>query len=250
VWKITSKGIVYICHDATKRYDEPPNQVLAHTTLSKEIFRMVPLDPGAAIATNSFINVSTEAINPGAGCMLAFCENQSSQFWANQIRAYGNHGITTKGCEAITIPNYFGVSTDDLKSLADIAVNNVDSLPQPLPPMQFIFIDGQATFTASHPLNGSGLLVVNGDLNIEGSFTSTFSGYIFATNSVCIKNTNFRGNGCIISNDVVFSPPYNGSNPMPTIRYDQDLIRAVQQNISRFRESSFQRNEFTGFSER
>jgi len=80
-----------------------------------------------------------------------------------------------------SISSVFGVSQAELLALASIKVASVSELPLPLPAMALIVIQGNATFTTSHPLEGSGILVVLGNLTLQAGSNSSFNGVIYAT---------------------------------------------------------------------
>ena len=78
-----------------------------------------------------------------------------------------------------SIPSIFGVSQNELATLANYNVPDVTGLPATLPGMSLIVIQGDATFTTARPLVGSGILVVLGNLTIPAG--SSFSGVIYVT---------------------------------------------------------------------
>lgn len=82
-----------------------------------------------------------------------------------------------------SIDSVFGVTQAELLSLASVNVPDVASLPDPLPAMSLIVVQGNATFTTAKPLVGSGILVVLGNLTIPANSESTFNGVIYTTGS-------------------------------------------------------------------
>ncbi|HPC77983.1 MAG TPA: hypothetical protein PK811_06575, partial [bacterium] len=73
----------------------------------------------------------------------------------------------------------FGLNLNELSNLADISVSSVSELPEKLPSSALIYIDGNAQFTRDRPLNGGGILIVNGNLVIHAGSNSSFTGIIY-----------------------------------------------------------------------
>ena len=256
VWYIESTGYVFRRHDDTKPYNISPNEVVAKARVSTEIRRLKLQLP--------------------AECAYIVKDGGSWWWWWNRkVKIYKNGRIIGGdkiGCGRVSglqplvysggivtgsprfqsglddpTPNYvFGVSTSDLKSLADYAVDSVSSLPFPLPDMSLIYIDGNATFNSSKPLRSSGILFVNGNLTISAESNSLFNGLIYVTGNATIYDP------CLISGCVI---AYTGlilsrslSTDVAEIDYDSSILNSVRQQICQYRENRSVYRVFSGIS--
>ncbi|MFQ5905941.1 MAG: hypothetical protein ACE5JA_05155 [bacterium] len=132
----------------------------------------------------------------------------------------------------LEIPAVFGVSKQELKTMADYLVDHVDDLPSPMPDMSFTYIDGNATFNSNRPLIGGGLLVVDGNMTIAANSFSDFAGVIYVTG-------NYTGNAPMILSGTVVVRGHvymSGGVDVSEVVYNASVIETVMQNIGQYRE--------------
>ncbi len=81
-----------------------------------------------------------------------------------------------------SIQEVFGVTQQELENMADLK-GFISDIPNPLPGMQLIFIDGDdgtVTFDSNRPLVGSGILVIlDADVVITANSNANFNGLIY-----------------------------------------------------------------------
>ncbi|MCB4791766.1 MAG: hypothetical protein LHV68_07750 [Elusimicrobia bacterium] len=235
VWFLASKGYIYLRRDASVPYNQPPNQIVAKARASTEIRRIQLNTQGCGALVNNGSNVTINARGRVYGI-----------FGTVTNLAPANYGDNTRftGYTNPTVSYVFGVTEAELKAIADHVVSTVNDLPDPIPEMSLIYIDGNAAFSAARPLDASGILFVNGNLTIGNMSMSKFSGLIY------VKGTASISDGCSISGSII---AYGGltlsrAGPQDTadIQFDANIINSVAQQICNYREIKSSYRVFTG----
>jgi hypothetical protein len=249
IWQLESTGVVYVRNDSnlSTAYNVSPNQVLATKTVRSEIQKLsCRLPDNAAISiptsSNAAVTIGTTewharvvggqtgrgvssssgtapGVNVGGGSTLS-----GTSAWSNGAAA-GSFSMNT----------VFGVtSPSDIVAVADITVNDEALLPSPLPQMQMIFINkgGNVLFNAARPLSGSGILIVNGNLTIDGG-PSSFNGVIWVSGTYT-QNGPSTVNGSVIVAGA--SAAINGGGgDFAEVYWDPFMFNQVQQQLSQYR---------------
>lgn len=246
VWQITSVGRIF------QRTPNQPDKEISKATVSTEIRRINLRTSNAAVTVDDLaamkqMDQTKYRIRGGdqSEAGIAFYKN-SEEGTLNDLtkqtlpNVTGNPALMhfPNNTPEISIPNVFGMSLSDLKSYADFSVTKVSDLPSPYPRMALVVIDPPpnevVTFNDKHPLNGGGILVINGGLVIDNSATTTFSGLIYVTRNVTIQGA-VSITGAVISGGSSFR--LSGSGDIATVQYDSGILQTVRQQLGNYREN-------------
>jgi hypothetical protein len=201
VWQVEADGIIFVDSDGDQTldwtdsngngyYDQgEPGEAVAMRKLRADFQRLALVLPAGSAAVQGS---NCGQIDTTVGTTRARVRGSFNGLGIACANATGNPvttGTSISGSTAVLktvnpynagVSSVFGVSQSELVGLANLVVPNVASLPATLPPMSLIVIQGNATFTTAQPLNGSGILVVFGNLTIPGAY-STWDGVIYTT---------------------------------------------------------------------
>ncbi len=251
VWQLESTGVVYVRNTSNMSvlYNQSPNQVLASKTVRSEISKIAVAPP--ANAALSIPNCSNVAIGSsanqvrvvggpsgiGVGCSSGSISPAPSSNLGSGATLSGN-GPWQLGAGSFALTNVFGVTSQGaLANLADINVNNESALPNPLPPMQLIMINKGAgqmvTFGPSNPLNGSGILVVIGNLTIASDPNpSSFNGVIYVSGTYTQTQPSTINGTVIVAGS---SANIQGSGSFSEVYWDPFMMNQVKQQLRQYR---------------
>jgi hypothetical protein len=193
IWQFDSYGRVFVDKNndsqmtftdsnGSGRFDwGEPGEVIAMKKVRAEAQRLSLVLPGGNAALQSSncaaVNLTSGAANnrvlgSNAGMALA-CKNGTGSPQTSGATMTGNPTTSsTVNPYNDSIASVFGVSQSELVGLATITVPDVASLPNPMPSMALIVIQGNADFTTAQPLVGSGILVVFGNVTIAANSKS------------------------------------------------------------------------------
>ncbi|MFA5160754.1 MAG: hypothetical protein WC421_00755 [Elusimicrobiales bacterium] len=251
VWYLESAGYIYKKVDPAKAYNVSPNVVLSRVRASTEIRRIslsLPMEAAFTVKNGGSGSTRTVVLNKN-GRVMGMTGVGACRYSGNAPTV--NTGATLAGSQAsATITNdptplyVMGVSSADLKLLADYVVTDTSLLPATLPEMTLMFVDGNAVFSSTRPLVGSGVLFVNGNLSITAGSNSYFSGFIYATGTTTIYDP------ALISGAVVGytggTISRSGATSVAEIDYDSAILNAVRQQICQYRENKSTLHVFIG----
>lgn len=247
VWYIVSLGIVYQKNNGTKKYYEPPNKVLDSVVMDTEIRRLsmyMPADAAILSANRGdwvLLNNRLRIIGPNQGYAVTYLQGTGNPTNARaDITGFvENFKGFDKAIYNLSPDNVFGVDVSTLSAMADIYVEDIKDLPNPLPEMQLVFINGTATFNSAHPLVGSGILFVNGQLHISGT-GSDWRGLIYTMEDFHVEAVaTFYGS--IIAGYGLGSTMGNKIRAQGTegdfteIYFDPDILAQVRQLLGQYR---------------
>jgi hypothetical protein len=247
MWHLMSEGIVYVDNDNTVPYDQPPNVVLARRQMRTDIQRLQIRPPAdAAIFStrgNRFSVNNGVRVRGGAGAGLAFQSSTGTPVYPAGTVIATPQTQTTGVAVTYDIPSVFALSRQELIATADVVVPSADigTLPAVWPAMGLVVITGNATFGPSAPnqrLNGSGVLVVFGDLTILQNSLSQFSGVIYVEGRVTIAEP-ATINGTVIA----ATPPALAGNYVTLaggadhveVNFDAAILTQLRQQMGQYR---------------
>lgn len=226
VWRLESEGLVYVRNDKTKQPDQSPNLVLARSTMRREIQRLgLQLPANAAInavrADN--VNISKAGRVQGGASGIGVAYPPSTGTIKNMGTVTGSPAQNTTGA-SFQLKDVFGVTQQELLSMADIVVDDESQLPNPMPAMALVVIKGNATFNAKKSLNGSGILVVLGNLILNPQSNSYFNGVIWVGGQLNISPPAVINGSVVAMNNVNLS----AGNEISEINYDPAILSQVR----------------------
>ncbi len=255
VWQLQSTGAVYVRNttDMTVAYNQLPNKVLSTQTLRSEISRFGGVVPSAAVSIQSCSSAgigSTPAGLSGAGPNARVLGGPSAPGVACRSSSGSpvvGSGATLSGTPASTgglntnsfrLYDVFGVSTlADLAGIADVNVTSAAGLPANMPAMQIVIINAGAgvpvQFTTVNPLQGSGILVVVGDLTLSGG--STWNGIVYVMGNVTITAPASVYGTVIVANTGATATITGGSGTWAEVYYDPFILAQIAQQIGQYR---------------
>ncbi len=240
VWRLTCVSYVFRQIDPAKRFDEPPNQVLGTDIMGTEIRRMTMAPPGQAAlcsrtASQTTINAKASILGGALGAGIFTASGTGTVVQTNSPSINGSPGIASSStyddsCEAV-----FGVSSTELRALADVRVTDPANFPYPLGTNQIIFVDVPTlTLTPAKPLVGTAVVYVQGDLVFAYNTKSFFTGLLYVDGDLTIREP-CEINGTVICNGTV---SVDGQSDWVNISYDDDALNRLRAEIGQYRLSA------------
>jgi hypothetical protein len=234
VWRIRAIGIVFRRVDPGRPYNAAPNQVLARDLAETELRRLTLAPPGAAaICTSQPGTTVVNAKGKVAGVTGAgICHPQGGPgptyppgtvTGLPPVSALAGYDATQK--------SVFGVTEDELRSIADDIVYNPVDFPSPIPPGSVLFVDGNITFDAARPLRGNGIVYVRGNVTLAPSSNSWFTGFLYATGNVDMNAP------CELAGSVVAlgRAQVLGTMDVANVSYDDATLNTLRTEIGQYR---------------
>src|SRR5262249_12504508 len=190
--EIESRGIIYIDNTATCAISSySTSKVLVEQDLKTNFQRLGLVLPGGNAALNTgsastvLIGNGTDKARVQGGTYTGLahaCSGSSPSISCATITGdlAGSPVDSVVSPFNGTINSVFGVTQSELLGSADATYGNAAAMPASWT-MKLYVVTGDATFTTTKPLAGSGVLVVMGNLTIPAG--STFNGVIYVTGS-------------------------------------------------------------------
>lgn len=237
IWLLESEGIVYHQRDPSRPYDLHPNAVIARESMRTEIQRLTLVLPAnAAINAARGDAVSSQSKTRLMGNKnIAIAYPPATGTPSTSGTVTGDPARSTVDPYNGGIPSVFGVSQQELINMADLVVSGAADLPADLPDMYLICVRGDAAFTPSRPLRGSGILVVFGSLTIDAGTASSFNGLIYVTGNYT-QNAPSQVSGAIVGGGPI---AIRGSSDFSEVVYDSAILTQIQRQMGQYR---FNRN--------
>jgi hypothetical protein len=252
MWQFDSTGLIFIDKNGNSLMDwtdangngvfdwGEDGEIIAMKTIRSEAQRLSLVLPAGNAALQSS-NCSTVNLTSGAaknrvlgstaGIGIA-CKNGTGSPSTTGATVTGNPAIQTNvNPYNDSIPSVFGVNMTELLALATVKVPDVPSLPDPMPAMSLVVIQGNATFTTAKPLIGSGILVVLGNLTIPASSKSTFNGVIYVT------GTYSQSGPSLILGSIVSQGGISliGGADITEVDWDATMVQMVRNSLGGYR---------------
>lgn len=215
---------------------EGPNARLAAAEVATEMRRLTIAPPAnAAICANrlDYVTIGNRSRLRGSETGVVAAE------YTGSLHIYSG-GEVLADTRSATLPEYttsyqgiFGVDLSQLKSMADISTSaGTAGLPTQLPDFSLVVIEGDATFTAEHPLRGTGLLVVHGNLTIESGSNSFFNGVLHVSGDVEMRAPAYI-RGTLIAQGRVNLAGTGGD--YVELEHDPDIVSRLLQVMGQYR---------------
>lgn len=252
LWRIRSHGYVYRKDPAAPpgtHFYQYPNQVLDQTTLETEIFRLQIRDYGAAIIGNKGEDIiirNTGGLSGGEGYALMWNtgvptpSTPTNLMTSNQPDGpYYSTSLKGEPPNALDWFEVFGVA--DASVIAGLADIKGDSHRDTGAAMALTYIkpkDGTLAFRdyrsdtpenpGNRPVNGGGILVVDGNMWVKNWNTNVFNGVIYVTGDLKIEQlTNFVGQ-FIVKGKIDWTPT--------DIEYNPAVLASIRMKLCQYRE--------------
>jgi hypothetical protein len=253
IWQLESVGCVIFGEYPTERGCDPPPvgsgaKIIARERVRAEIQRLNLLLPGGGAAIYGRradrINIGTGSrVQGGSGTGIAYPENTGSITNSGVVTGSTVVAPDSDNPPKLTIQDIFGVTSQEVLSMADINVDSVGELPQEgLPQMNLIVIRGNATFDANYPLLGSGILIVFGNLTISANTNASFSGVIYVTGDFSMAQPSLISGAVIAAGNADPSTAGTGgrvtltsSGDIAEVDFDQSIVDQIQAQMGNYR---------------
>jgi hypothetical protein len=192
VWQLESTGYVAL-NKGTGIFDD--TKIISRETVRAEIQRLNLNLPGGGAAIyarrGDGVNISAGSKvqggtvygleypnNTGAptGCIVGCVTGSPS---GSIIDLSADPSSSPVKPSKLSLVDVFGVTAQEIQSMADINAASIADLPKTLPQMSLIVVRSSVVFDTTTPLNGSGILVVFGDLTIPANTNASWSGVIW-----------------------------------------------------------------------
>jgi len=212
-------------------------KVLARAVVGTEIRRLVLQPPGSAAicahrADLVYLRNRSKILGGENGAGLIYPPDTGSPHLYSGHELSGNPARQSVDPYEDDISDVFGkLEKSDIRAMADVYVTSVDDLPEQLPYFSFVYIEGNATFTSSHRLRGTGVLFVNGNLTLSDSSNSFYSGLIYVDGNY-LQYAPSMVSGTIIVTGTV---DIQGSGDYSEVDFDQDIIDRVRNMMGHYR---------------
>lgn len=233
IWQIESVGIVYARKDITKAYNQSPNRQLANVVARTEVQRVNLVLPGnAAINARRGDAVTTETksrVIAGTDIGVLHPSATGTPTLNGGVSASVVDGTASPYLDSIQ--DVFGVGQRELIGMADVVAYSMADVPSPLPSMTLTVVRGNATFTDTKPLIGTGILVVLGDLTIVADSFSNFNGLIFVTGDY-EQNAPSQVSGAIVGHGII---DLKGAGDFSEVTLDTALLTLIQKEMGQYR---------------
>jgi len=257
VWYIESTGYVFRRKDLDKKFNEPPNELLGKSIVSTEIRRLNLNLPACACITYDM----------GSGSIYNVVINENGiidgqkqygigySIGSNSAKLNGVSPKTGKiatpnqylgGLSNPTVLFILGVSSTELKNMADYSVTSVNALPAKLKDMSLVYIDGNADFNSSHQLSGSGIVFVNGNMTVAANSNCLYRGLVYVAGTATI-NEPATISGCLVAYKGLTLSRANALD-IASIEYDLASITNIRQQVCLYRENKSVSRMYAGAS--
>jgi hypothetical protein len=243
IWRIRSHGYIYRKDPQAPpgtRFYQYPNEVLDQIELETEIRRLQVNDYLCGIHTTT-----NTTFNNGTKVKIVAPEGYAVKYTGGSISPATAPTSFTSGLgtpyknspqDDLDWFEMFAVADGPtLASLADFTITDLSQLPMSMSTMAITYIKppgGTATFDQQRPLNGGGILVVDGNLTIAAGSASTFSGVIY------VRGNYFQSSPTAISGQVIVRGASTVESPSDTanIEYNPSIINEIRRQLGQYRE--------------
>jgi len=250
VWSIVSTGYIFRKMDPNLPYNIAPNEIKARAKIATQ-FRRLSLNVPAGLVMRSLqmagggasaltINNAARVASRKSGIPAINYYSGSSASPIYQGTANSGNIIGGVAALSASAPKYldpltvFGVGKDEYRLMADITSSNFPTdFPANFPEMSLVFIDGNATFTATNPLRGSGILYVTGNLTLQANSNALFNGLIFVEGNFSMYAPALVSGAVMVGGASVL---IDGTGDTSEIDYDENVLADVRQQIAQYRE--------------
>lgn len=244
VWRVRSTGYLYVREDATKGWNEKPNRVVHHVTVETEFQRLAIRPPARAALLadrgDEVIISRGGRVRGATGGAIVYRQGTGRPAVDKRAEVTSESGapVSQASSKSMVAPDYdlteievFGVRPNELKALADVSVDNTDSLTSGLPQLGIVYIDGNAVFDEKHPLQGGGVLYVNGNLEITKRANASFFGQVYVAGDLTMEAPSVLSGSVIVLGKV----DLRGAGDVSEIAYNDDILSVVKQKLGQYR---------------
>ena len=240
-WRLRSVGYVYRKMDENAEFNEDPNLVLATEFAETDVLRAVINLPGqAAINVNdgNSCHINTKGrINGAAAAGIYFPYGSGTPTvgarWEQRVT--GTPGLAAGTTYDDSYKAVFSLTYAELSSMADQVITTPANFPSPLPDNSFIVGDmSSIEFDLGNPLQGSGLVIIRGNVSLQTGNNSLFSGLLYVEGNLTIRDP------CEINGSIICTGnlTIQGSADYATVNYDEDALSTLMSSFGNYRRAN------------
>ena len=240
-WRLRSVGYVYRQMDSTAAFNVAPNQVLATEFAETDVLRAVINLPGQAAINvndgNSCLINTNGRVRGGSFAGIYYPQGSGTPTTgpSSQNRVTGTPGLAAGTTYDDSYEAVFGLTFAELSSMADQVVTSSANFPSPLPDNSVIVADiASMQFDNSNPLQGSGLVVVRGNVTLNPGNNSLFSGLLYVEGNLTVRAPCELNGSVICTGNMTIQ----GSGDYATINYDEDALSAIMNSFGNYRRAN------------
>ena len=260
VWHLESEGCVFRRSRADKALGEDVNIRIARSVLATEVRRLNVALPGSAgliqsradevdVKKGTLISSTVQAIgyraNTGSPKISAGASVTAPVKNAALPLLTATGGYMDGAVRRISVEEIFGVSMTTLRSMADVSSNTVrikknwkkQRLGTTIPDNSLVVYQGtvakgnKIVFDKKFPLRGTGIVVINGDVEFKRGSASNFNGILVVLGKLTVHGP-AKFTGTVIATK---KSHIHGKKNDVQIIHDPSLVTRMLQELSRYR---------------
>jgi hypothetical protein len=239
VWLLRSLGYVIQKRDLSKAWNVRPNRVLAMTTLEGEIQRLSlqpPAQSAISVADGNGLHINTKARvrggATGAGVFYPTGSGTPTTGPAGETRVTGSPALSASATYNDSLKSVFGVTRDELRSMADLVITSANDFPDPVPANAIVFVEvNSITFDAARSLNGTAIVYIEGNVSMISGNNSSFSGLLYIDGTFTMRETSDIYGALVVTGNATMQ----GSGDSSSVYYDDDVLAALRTQIGQYR---------------
>jgi len=235
VWRIESDGAIY------RKLENAPlgtgkNTRIARALVATEIRRMairMPASASLCAARGDRVTVGARVSihgDPGAG--IAYPSSTGTATLLSGSQVSGSPGQTSSPGLSVSLESVFGTDLSGVRAAAAYATEDASDLPNPLPPLSLVVIEGDATFDDARPLRGTAIVVVTGNCTIATGSNSFFGGVLWVGGDLTVRAPALL-TGTVIVGGRADLRGLGGDHV--ELQQDDDVVRRLLQNLGQYR---------------
>lgn len=240
-WHLRSLGYVFRRNDANVPFNQSPNVVLASELAETDVLRAVLNLPGQAavnVSDGNSAHINTNGrIVGGSGAGIYYPQGSGTPTTgpASQNRVTGSPRLSPGTTYDDSYSAVFGLTLDELKAMANAVISDEDDLPTPIPNNGLVVIESASFhFDATHPLIGTGIVIVSGNCNINPGSNSLFSGLLYVDGSLTIRSPSEINGSVVCTGNMTVQ----GASDYAVINFDADALSAILSSFGNYRRAN------------
>ena len=239
VWLIRSIGYIYQKRDPGKLWNERPNRVLASATLESESRRLSLLPPAqSAVSVDMGANCTVNTMGrvrgglTGSGIYYPSGTGNPPTGPAADNRVTGTPALSASAGYQDSIEQVFGVSRDELRTMASLVITDPADFPDPVPENSIIFVEcASISFDSSRSLNGTAALYIDANVQLQPGNNSNFNGLLYVDGALTMRQRSDIHGAVVVRGNMTIQ----GSGDYASVWYDDDVLNSLRLAIGKYR---------------
>jgi hypothetical protein len=237
VWRIESRGLVYVRPRADLPLGQGPNRLIANATVATEVRRLTMAPPASAalcapssgvVTLGRRVRIRADQLGVGLGSTSGTMSIDPT----TEITASTDYAAVPGYADKVT--DIFRCDWSELKAMADIATRRRAGIPPRINDYNLVVLERDVTYDQVKPLQGNGVLAIRGNLTIQAGSTSFFSGLLYVDGNVDITGPAFF-RGTIIATGTVKLEGSSGD--YVEVQYDSSTVNRMLNQMAQYRVS-------------